>query len=32
MERVEGELDRIARFAGCDGPVFENGWVREGRE
>ena len=26
---IERELDRIARFAGCDGPVFENGWIRE---
>ena len=32
MERIGRELDRIARFAGCDGPVFENGWIRETRE
>ena len=24
--------DRIVRFCGCDGPVFENGWIRESRE
>ncbi len=32
MDRIGRELDRIARFAGCDGPVFENGWIRETRE
>ena len=31
MARVGRELDRIARFAGCDGAVFENGWIREAR-
>ena len=31
LERIGRELDRIARFAGCDGPVFENGWIREAR-
>ena len=31
MERIGRELDRIARFAGCDCTVFENGWVRETR-
>ena len=32
LERIGRELDRIARFCGCDGPVFENGWIRESRE
>ena len=32
MERIGRELDRMARLAGCDGPVFENGWIRKGRE
>ncbi len=32
LERIGRELARIARFCGCDGPVFENGWVRESRE
>ena len=32
LERIGRELNRIARFCGCDGPVFENGWVRESRE
>ena len=32
LARIERELDRTARFAGCDGPVFENGWIRETRE
>ena len=31
-ERIRHELDRIVRFCGCDGPVFENGWIRESRE
>ena len=31
MERIERELDRIARFSGCDSTVFENGWIRETR-
>ena len=31
MERIGRELDRIARFCGCDGPAFENGWIRESR-
>ncbi len=31
MERIGRELDRIARFAGCDNTVFENGWIREAR-
>ena len=31
-ERIGRELDRIVRFCGCDGPVFENGWIRESRE
>ena len=31
MARIGRELDRIARFAGCDGAVFENGWIREAR-
>ena len=30
--RIGRELGRIARFAGCDGPVFENSWIRETRE
>ena len=25
-------VERIVRFCGCDGPVFENGWIRESRE
>ena len=29
MARIGRELDRIARFAGCDGTAFENGWIRE---
>ena len=29
MERIGRELGRIARFCGCDGPVLENGWLRE---
>ena len=32
LERIGRELDRIARFCGCDGPAFENGWIRESRE
>ena len=32
LERIGRELDCIARFCGCDGPVFENGWIRESRE
>ena len=32
LERIGRELDRIARFCGCDGPVFEKGWIRESRE
>ena len=31
LGRIGSELDRIARFCGCDGPVFENGWIRETR-
>ena len=31
LERIGSELDRIARFAGCDGQVVENGWIRETR-
>ena len=29
LERIGRELDRIARFAGCEGTAFENGWIRE---
>ena len=32
LARIERELARIARFCGCDGPAFENGWIRESRE
>ncbi len=32
LERIGRELARIARFCGCDGLVFENGWIRECRE
>ena len=32
LERIGRELDRIVRFCGCDGPVFENGWIRESPE
>ena len=32
LERIGRELDRIARFCECDGPIFENGWIRECRE
>ena len=32
LERMGRELDRIVRFCGCDGPVFENGWIRESPE
>lgn len=28
MGRLEGELERTARFAGCDGVRYANGWVR----
>ncbi len=31
LERIGRELDRIARFCGSDGPIFENGWIREAR-
>lgn len=27
--RLEGELDRLARFAGCDAVSFAPGWLRE---
>jgi hypothetical protein len=26
--RLEAELDRMARFAGCTGVVFSDGWLR----
>ncbi len=29
LERIGRELDRIARFAGCDSQTFETGWIRE---
>ena len=32
LDRIGRELDRIVRFCGCDGPVFEKGWIRESRE
>ena len=32
LVRIGCELDRIARFCRYDGPVFENGWIREGPE
>ncbi len=32
LARIERELARIARFAESDGPVFENGWLRESLE
>ena len=32
LERIGRELARIARFCGCAGPAFENGWLRESRE
>ena len=28
IARLEAELDRIARFAGCDRVAFEDGWLR----
>ena len=28
IARLEAELDRIARFAGCDRVAFEDGWQR----
>ena len=31
LERIGRELHRIARFCGSDGPIFENGWIREAR-
>ena len=31
LERIGRELERIARFAGCEAAVFENGWIREAR-
>ena len=27
--RLDAELDRIARFAGCERVVFEDGWLRD---
>ena len=32
LKRIRRELDRIVRFCDCDGPIFENGWIRESRE
>ena len=32
LVRIGCELDRIARFCRYEGPVFENGWIREGPE
>lgn len=29
MERLEAELHRVARFAGCGGLTFLDGWLRE---
>lgn len=29
LARLEAELDRLARFAGCDGVSFAPGWQRE---
>jgi uncharacterized protein YcaQ len=28
LARLEAELDRTARFAGCDRVGFEDGWLR----
>jgi uncharacterized protein YcaQ len=28
LARLEAELDRMARFAGCDRVGFEDGWLR----
>ena len=29
LQRLEAELDRLARFAGCDRVAFSDGWLRE---
>ena len=29
LQRLEAELDRLARFAGCDRVAFNDGWLRE---
>jgi hypothetical protein len=29
LQRLEAELDRLARFAGCDRVEFMDGWLRE---
>jgi uncharacterized protein YcaQ len=29
MARLDAELDRMARFAGCDRVSFEAGWLRD---
>ena len=29
MQRLEAELDRLARFAGCERVAFLDGWLRE---
>ena len=31
MARLEAELDRMARFAGCENVAFDDGWQRETR-
>lgn len=30
LARLEAELARVARFAGCEGTAFLDGWLREG--
>ena len=29
MQRLEAELDRLARFAGCERVEFLDGWLKE---
>jgi len=31
VQRLEAELDRLARFAGCDRVEFSANWLREGK-
>ena len=29
LDRIEAEITRIARFSGCEGVIFADGWLRE---
>ncbi|MEM7188528.1 MAG: crosslink repair DNA glycosylase YcaQ family protein [Pseudomonadota bacterium] len=29
LDRLDGELHRMARFSGCDGVTYQDGWQRE---